>query len=194
MPWEKSFNVEQAIDSAKLQFWKNGYSDSPMSDLLKVTGLTKGSFYNAFGSKRNLFIRTFKKYDRESQAFLHQLIAMDSPKEAIRTFFDGLVETTIYDQDKKGCFTVNMLICIKSYDEEIQNLVRGSVLSVETFLKQMVELGQTRGEIPADLVPEMAAKFLVGAMVSIRVLGRGTYDPKEVRELADQAFSIVQKD
>ncbi|WOO40243.1 TetR/AcrR family transcriptional regulator [Rubellicoccus peritrichatus] len=192
MPWEKSFNVEKAVDNAMLLFWKKGYNDSSMAELLKVTGLTKGSFYNAFGSKRDLFIKTFTKYDQESRVALHQLTAMDSPKEAIRAFFDWLVEATASDQEKKGCFTVNMLICIKSFDEEIQGLVRGSQQSVETFFKQMIELGQIRGEISKELHAEKTAKLLVGAMVSVRVLGRGTFDSDGLRMLADQAVSIIE--
>lgn len=192
MPWEKAFNVDKAVKNAMLLFWKKGYTDSSMADLLKATGLTKGSFYNAFGSKRDLFIETFTRYDKESRAFLQELASMDSPKEAIKTFFEGLIQTSICDQDKKGCFTVNMLICITSYDEEIQKLVRGSVQSVETFLKQMIELGHVRGEIPKHVGAEKTAKLLVSVMVSIRVLGRGTYGPEELKTLAERASSLIE--
>ncbi len=191
MPWEKSFNVDKAIESAMLLFWKKGYTDSSMSELLDTTGLTKGSFYNAFGSKRDLFIQTLMKYDRDSRTALHELTAMDSPNRAIKAFFDNLVDSTISDPDKKGCFTVNLLTNIASYDDEIQAVVRGSVQSVETFLKQMIELGHSRGEISKDVSPEDTAKLLVGTMISIRVLGRGAYDTHELKMLSEHAVSLI---
>lgn len=192
MPWEKSFNIDKAVENAMLLFWKKGYTDSSMAELLNVTGLTKGSLYNAFGSKRGLFIESFTKYDKEARASLHELMAMDSPTKAINTFFEGLVHSTVSDEDKKGCFTVNMMICINFYDEEIQKLVRGSVQSVETFFKQIVELGHVRGEIPKHVSAEKTAKLLVSVMVSIRVLGRGIYSPEDLKTLSELAFSLIK--
>ena len=29
MPWEKTFNVDKAIESAMLLFWEKGYTDYP---------------------------------------------------------------------------------------------------------------------------------------------------------------------
>ena len=193
MPWEKSFDVDKAVEKAMLLFWKKGYTDTSLAELLETTGLTKGSFYNAFGSKRELFIKTLMKYDRESRATLHELTAMDSPSRAIKAFFDGLAENTISDKDQKGCFVVNTLVCITSYDDETQKIVRGSAQSIETFFKQMIELGHVRGEIPKDVSPELTAKSLFGAMVSIRVLGRGAYHPKELRMLSEHAISLIHQ-
>jgi TetR/AcrR family transcriptional repressor of nem operon len=191
MPREKTFDVDKAVENAMILFWKKGYTDAPTGELLKATGLTKGSFYNAFGSKRDLFIETLNKYDRETHVMLSKLIAMDSPKKAIKAFFDGLFDTAICDPEKKGCFVVNMMLDITSYDDEIQNIVRGCAKSVETFLKQMIELGRVRGEISQDVCPEKTSKLMMGVMVSIRVLGRGTYNKEEIKILAEQGLKLL---
>ncbi|MEM6823029.1 MAG: TetR/AcrR family transcriptional regulator, partial [Verrucomicrobiota bacterium] len=173
-------------------FWRKGYSDTSMADLLDVTALTKGSFYNAFGSKRDLFIQALTRYEQDTRVMLQELSALDSPSTAIQTFFEGLIASTTSDTDKKGCFTVNMLLCITSYDEEIQSIVRRTAQSVETFFKQMIELGRVRGEISEDVSPEKNAKLLFSTMVSIRVLGRGTYDTKSLEILAERALRLIK--
>lgn len=192
MPRIKAFDVEKSVENAMLLFWQKGYTDTSMAELLDATGLTKGSFYNAFGSKRDLFIEALVRYDRESRALIYELTAMDSPKEAIHVFFEGLADSTIADQDKKGCFVVNMLLCITTYDDEIQKIARRSAQDVETFFKQMIELGHVRGEISKDVPAEDTAKSLFGAMVSIRVLGRGTFGPKALKLLAKQAVNLIK--
>ena len=191
MPTEKSFNVDEAIENAMLLFWKKGYKNTSISDLLDSTGLNRGSFYNAFGSKRNLFILTLMKYDRESRVELDELTLIGSPTKAIEVFFHCLIDKTVSDPDKKGCFTVNTLINITSYDDEIQKIARDSFHSVETFFKQMIKLGHVRGEISKDVSAEKTAISLASLMVSIRVLGRGTYDQKQLKILLNQVLNLI---
>ena len=89
MPWEKTFDEDKVIEAAMLLFWEKGYTDTSMADLLKVTGLSKGSFYNAFGSKHDLFLKALLKYDMENRCIiLQELVAMDSPVESIETFLN----------------------------------------------------------------------------------------------------------
>ena len=39
-----------------------------MADLIAGTGITRGSLYNAFGGKEQLFIKSLQKYDRDNRA------------------------------------------------------------------------------------------------------------------------------
>ncbi|MGB1215804.1 MAG: TetR/AcrR family transcriptional regulator, partial [Pikeienuella sp.] len=56
MPWEKSFDLDDATDKAAAVFWAKGYEATSISDLVAAMGINKGSLYNAFGDKRRLFI------------------------------------------------------------------------------------------------------------------------------------------
>ena len=39
MPWEKTFDEEQAIENAMILFWEKGYTDTSMANLLEATKL-----------------------------------------------------------------------------------------------------------------------------------------------------------
>ena len=193
MPWEKTFNEEQAIEAAMLLFWEKGYTDTSMSDLLKTTGLTKGSFYNAFGSKHDLFVKTLLKYDVENRrVFLQELVSKDSPVEAIETFFNAVVSESVEDRDRKGCFLVNTSLDLNSHEDEIKRIILKGLGEVETFFKQMIELGQLRAMISKDIVPEATAKALMGAVIGIRVLGRCVYDRKALEALSEQSLRLIR--
>lgn len=192
MPWEKSFNIDKAIESAMILFWEKGYSDSSMTNLLDVTGLTKGSFYNAFGSKRDLFLKALLKYDQDMRrSALQKLIAMDDPKKAIEAFFDTNIRETAGDCDKKGCFIINTSLDLASHDKDIQKIVTKAFSETENFFKQMIKLGQERGDISKTINPDDTAKSLVGTLVAIRVLGRGVYDKADLQALSEQAANLL---
>ena len=96
MPWEKTFNEDKAIEAAMILFWEKGYTDTSMANLLEATNLTKGSFYNAFGSKKDLFIKALLKYDLENRRkVLQKLVAMDQPVQAIESFFENMIEERV---------------------------------------------------------------------------------------------------
>ncbi len=62
MPWEKSFDEGEVVGKAMKVFWEKGFEPSSMADLIAGTGIARGSLYNAFGGKRQLFIKALEKY------------------------------------------------------------------------------------------------------------------------------------
>ena len=58
----REFDEEQVLDAAMKAFWANGYEATSLADLVSVTGLHKGSLYQAFGDKHSLFIQTLSRY------------------------------------------------------------------------------------------------------------------------------------
>ena len=50
------FDYDKAIARATRLFWKTGYSNTSLRDLLKVMNIGEGSFYNTVKSKKNLSV------------------------------------------------------------------------------------------------------------------------------------------
>lgn len=53
----RNFDETLVLAKAKRLFAFQGYNGTSIDDLVKVTGLLRGSLYQAFGSKRNMFER-----------------------------------------------------------------------------------------------------------------------------------------
>ena len=51
----RAFDEAVVISQARALFAAQGYNGTSIDDLVKATGLLRGSLYKAFGSKRNLF-------------------------------------------------------------------------------------------------------------------------------------------
>lgn len=192
MPWEKSFDMAKATDDAMKLFWRKGYVGSSLNDLIEATGINRGSLYNAFGGKQALFVEALLRYDTGNRkATLTKLAAMGEPLLAIRTLFDGLVQESIQDTERKGCFLVNTALELPHHEPEVQEIVRNGMGELEGFFRDMIEQGQSKGEIPKEVPAAETAKSLVSLFVGIRVMARGAFDQKSLRASADQAMRLV---
>ena len=192
MPWEKSFDEEAAIDSAMEVFWAKGFESASIADLIAQTGVNRGSLYNAFGGKRQLFVRALLKYDSvRRKTMLAELEALDDPRRAIRDFFANAVANTLADTEHKGCFLINTIAESGSLDEQVQDIVANGLRELEGFFRRCIEVGQARGEIHKAIDPAAKAAALLAMALSIRVLGRGPYPERSLRTIADEAIKLI---
>ena len=193
MPWEKSFDEQNAVENAMRVFWDKGYEATSISNLIESTGINRGSLYNAFGGKRQLFTQALLKYDTETRkAFLAELEALDDPKLAFKTLFDTLVQQANNDNAQpKGCFLINTSIEIASHDQEAKNIVTQGFIEFEAFFRRGIEVAQTRGDISSTINASITAKTLFSFVVAIRVLGRGVYNESSLQVIADQASAVL---
>lgn len=192
MPWEKTFDENQALDAAMQVFWHKGYEAASMADLLAATGLTRGSLYNAFGSKPALFERTLLRYDQEHRSrLLAQLQALDDPLLAISQFFTLVVEETRGDPQRKGCFLINTALDCGRHNAPVNQMVTQALAQLHAFFKERIEIAHARGLVPSTLSPETGATALLALLTSIRVLGRGAVADQTLLTIRDQAMALI---
>lgn len=192
MPWEKSFDIDDAIDRATEVFWAKGYEAASLSDLLKAMGINKGSFYNAFGSKKKLFTLGLLKYEREQhKATLYRLSQLNDPVAAITGLFDALVAQSLEDNNKKGCLLVNTALDLPNLDSDTAVTIRSSINDIQAFFKQQIELGQQSGIIPKSVESDTVSIGLVSLVVGLRVLSRGVYSKDQLQKIKAQAIDLI---
>lgn len=193
MPWEKTFDIDNALTQATDVFWAKGYEATSLSDLLKAIGINKGSFYNAFGSKKKLFTQILLKYDQEQRAAgLIYLESLNNPVLAIETFFDNLIEQSLSDKQRKGCLLVNTALDLPNHDEGIEATIKKSFTELESFFERQIQHGITQEQIPAHIDAEKAAKGLLALVIALRVLARGVFDKAGLEAIKSQALKLLQ--
>lgn len=192
MPWEKSFDLDEAVDQATKVFWSKGYEATSMADLVTQMGINKGSLYNAFGSKKELFTRALLKYDRDNkQNLLQKLEALEDPVEAISTLFETVINDSINDSDKKGCLIINTALELPNHTDDIQKIIDASLGEFEAFFKSMIKQGQERGAIPKKVIVNDTAKSLLALVIGLRVLSRGVFDVAGLTSIKKDALRLI---
>lgn len=194
MPWEKSFDLDDAVDRATEVFWAKGYEPTSISDLVDGMGINKGSLYNAFGSKKELFKRVFQKYDHDHrQKALADLESIDDPVSAITSFFDSLIADSASDKDRKGCLLVNTALELPNHTDDVKEMVKKAFGEIESFFKRAITKGQKRGSIPKSVKAKETAKTLLSLVVGLRVLARGAFDPASLKVVKKDALRLLGK-
>lgn len=190
MPWEKTYQDADVLDAAMRAFWEHGYQGTSMADLVKATGLNRGSIYAGFKDKRSLYISTLEHYDTVYRvAFLNQLRDMSDPKAAILAAFSA-IETGNEDLPG-GCLMVNSTLEVAPHDPEIAALVEASIGQVEGFFRECLHRADQRGELAPGLRPDDTAKVLLGMMVGLLVITRTSPQSPAVAPILQQVREIL---
>ncbi|MFI4896685.1 MAG: TetR/AcrR family transcriptional regulator [Phycisphaerales bacterium JB059] len=196
MPSEKSFKESDIVNQAMQIFWEKGYAGASISDITEATGIKRGSLYNAFDGKGDLFLQSLFRYEhtRLTQR-LAQLDKIDDPREAIAAFFDSPERSSEPEAcsggGSRGCLLVNTLFEYAHHDPEIQRAVSDALGEVVSFFERRIRQGQREGVIPASVEAQGTAQALFAYLVGLRVLGRGAKGPDELRPLSTLAMRLL---
>jgi TetR/AcrR family transcriptional repressor of nem operon len=193
MPWEKTFDIDEATDRATEVFWKKGFEATSMADLTAAMNINKGSLYNAFGSKKDLFDRALARYDEKNRAAkLAKLRQQDDAVAAIYTFFDGFVEEAREDPRNLGCFVINTAQDLPNQPPEVTRIIRNALDDIEGFFRDMIRKGQETGDIPASVNAEKTAQALLSMVAGLRLLSRGATGVPALESIRDSAMRLLK--
>ena len=90
MVGKRQFDEDVTIDRAVEVFWRQGYAATSIDDLVRATGLGRGSLYGAFGNKTEFFLRAIDQYRLTVAELLTPPSGLD-PREAVAVIFDRIV-------------------------------------------------------------------------------------------------------
>ncbi len=116
----REFDMDTAVDGAMQIFWRLGYTATNLPDLLGAMGLSRGSFYKAFGDKHSAYLAALDRYDRTCVEAAVQLLGD-------KTIGDGtarllrLFEGTEHGDKaaRRGCFVCNAMVEHGPRDETV---------------------------------------------------------------------------
>lgn len=168
----REFDEEAVLDAAVQCFWAKGYEATSVKDLIGGTGISAASLYNAYGDKRALFRASLERYVETSIGARIRRCEALPPAEAIRAFFDDILERSLGDRDRKGCMVVNTALELAPTDPEFRDSIAAVLERLEAFFKALVERGQADGSIRRSQPATALAQHLLGVLMGVRVLAR----------------------
>ncbi len=115
----REFNMDNAVEGAMQIFWRLGYTATNLPELLSAMGLSRGSFYKAFGDKHSAYIAALDHYDRNCIGAAVQLLEDQSAGNGADRIIT-LFEQTLVDQETpKGCFVCNAMVELAPHDATV---------------------------------------------------------------------------
>ncbi|GAA1681453.1 TetR/AcrR family transcriptional regulator [Fodinicola feengrottensis] len=187
----RSFDVEEVLDAATLVFWDKGYAATTPQDLCDATGLGRGSLYNAFVGKRELFDRVLERYN--AKGAVAQLAVLDQPTP-VKDRIHALLMITLGEgglAGRAGCLAVSTAVQLGGNDAELNRLLRKRFSQTEKALVAAIEFGQACGEIRKDVSAVLLARLVLSAMYGMTVVDSVFDDRKRLREIVDTAVAVL---
>lgn len=189
----QTFNKTDVIDVAMRLFWSQGYVDTGMSQILEVTQLKPGSFYNAFSNKKALFINALEHYNEHVMANrIARYLNAEDPLEAIELFFMSPIDPGS-TQKMEGCLLTNTATEMGQLDPDINRVVWSGMSQVKQALKRRIVEAKEKGLLDQTVEPEETALHLLSCLQGMGVIGRLTRDKKKLRSLVRTALMILRR-
>ena len=192
----KEFNRDEAVITVMNEIWEHGYQACSTKAISEKLGITRSSFYNAFGSREKLFCEILEIYnapvrDREWFSFNETSSVLKAISEKLRK----VCKSRIADSSARGCLVINSIAELVNRNEQIgpalENLFATNIEYLETVLGAAVE----RGEIEkCDL--RIKALALQNLLIGVNVMSKVVRDEDELwatTKLGLQGLGLYRK-
>lgn len=137
-------------------FSAKGYYASTVDDIVRYANLSKGSIYNYFTGKEDIFIRILQDETKRTRASLEaKLKEIDSPLEKLKYWINADIP---YNLKKKKLMRVHIEFWLYATDSpNVQHILSERFDATFEMVKAIIIAGQDADEFRQDVNPEKAA-------------------------------------
>jgi TetR/AcrR family transcriptional repressor of nem operon len=176
----REFLEERVLEAAMNAFWDKGYEATSLAQLCRVTGLNKGSLYQAFGDKHSLFMRALKHYsEMEYREVMAVAMQHESPLARIRAIVRKICDDAC---GGRGCMINNSMVELAPHDPEVRAALQTFGEQRMQGLTGVIGAAQLVGEIRAELEPRKLARQLMMTLAGAAAMSKGFLSNDETNE------------
>jgi TetR/AcrR family transcriptional repressor of nem operon len=188
----KTFDPDEALEKAMHVFWHKGYEATSMEDLLDAMDLNRGSLYDTFGDKRELFLKVI---DRYCTGFVGEKFAfLDQPGPALpllRRFIEMMIEGGLSDPRRRGCLIANTVMELAPHEKEIARQLGTALTMTENTFFKMLTRARQQGELDKEKDPRTLARFLTTMMQGTIVMIKAGTPADVIKQTVRTALSVL---
>jgi TetR/AcrR family transcriptional regulator, transcriptional repressor for nem operon len=126
-----------------------GYRSTPVSEIMRVTGLRKGGIYRHFDSRTTLTLEAFEyAVARMRDRFLRAAEGHATATEALLALLGVFREASRDEVFRGGCPIMNLAIESDDADPHLRSAARKAMTQLVGCFEQVIERGVRAGEFP----------------------------------------------
>jgi TetR/AcrR family transcriptional repressor of nem operon len=187
------FDREAAIEICMHNIWRNGYEACSVKSISEKLGITRSSFYNAFGSREDLFLEVLTRYAQQTPDRVLESVAPNvSIKRLLTSFFIDVCEIRTADPEARGCLAINCVSELVGVDETLGPLLENAVLNSLQRFESLLKVAANRGELIDDGLLHNKALALQNLLVGISVMAKIIRSKKELEAIVEQTLKGLE--
>jgi TetR/AcrR family transcriptional regulator, transcriptional repressor for nem operon len=192
MARHKEFEREAALHKAMEVFWSRGYEAASIQDLVRHMGINRQSIYDTFGDKHSLYLQALDRYHQvEGRRLVELLERPGSVKKCLRQLFEEVLEKTLSDPKRRGCFMGNATSELAGRCKETAAKTRSNMTTMEAAFHKALLRGQQEGEIKAVQDPRAAARFFYCMLQGLVLMAKARQDRKALNDVVKVTLSVL---
>jgi TetR/AcrR family transcriptional repressor of nem operon len=182
----KTFDPDEVLLGALAAFWQRGFESTNMPELLDSMGVGRASFYNAFGSKRDVFLKSLDLYFETVDAHLKASMADAKDSDsAVASLIDGVLSVAKGAETSstgwRGCLIGNTALELGAHDREIVDRLKIGVQILRTQFKRALSLPSAGGVKRPTSEIERLALHLVAGIQGLLVLAKAGLTDADIK-------------
>lgn len=190
----REFDEEQALTRAMEVFWKKGYRNTSLDDLLDAMGIQRGSFYNTFGSKKETYLRAIDRYSKFmfNGGPYTQVAQMEPGFGALAAMCDSYIDSVTGDTEPRGCFFAHVSKEHRGDDPAIQQAIAKGIERMRGLVKRSIEAAQRDGDLLEQVSAEGMAMLFMSVAWGIHVMAEAGIPKEDLKTAMSQLFVMSQ--
>lgn len=180
------FDRGEAVETVMHEIWRNGYEANSVKALSEKLGITRSSFYNAFGSREALFKEALALYFDQSP---DRALAITTPgipiKKLLTRTFREACKVRASDPEGRGCMAINSVTELCNVHDELGQLMEAAVLGSLSRIEYLLEQGVARKEIDTDTDLHAMALALQNLLIGLNVMCKVVREEDELWKAAE---------
>jgi AcrR family transcriptional regulator len=182
------FDIEKAVETATVLFWKNGYEQTSVANLTEEMGITPPSFYFAFESKDGLFRKVIEHYSTTYLSFMQEAFQQPTARGVAETMLYGCANVYSNPGNPRGCLIMNCSLPSSESAVQVRQELATQRKARRVKLRKRFQEAKTSGDLPSDVDSEELARFVMAISWGLAVEGQSGASKRELYSIVARAM------
>ncbi len=179
----------ETIELAMELFWRQGYADTSMAQIVKETGLNRYALYSMFEDKRALFLASLAHYFEQCSCVFQPIIADTSIPPLDRVRLSMKTWVAMQEARRNGCLMCQVAVDQAQEDPAIAEAVDGYFTQILGMIA--IPLQEAADLLNPNLTPETAAQLIFDCEMSIGTHARAGASHDTLMRIADVTMAAL---
>lgn len=188
----RAYDEAAALDAALAVFWAKGYAGTSLDDLTDAMAMSRPSVYAAFGNKQAIYRAAVDRYVTTlGAAFLEPLGRQARLRDALRGFFEAVIEVVTGGHGPRGCIIACTLPAEAENSPEAREHLAQVLAAIDAALTQRFKVAGANGELAPGADPSSLAQVVTSGMLALSLRARAGADARTLRRIATAIVDLV---
>lgn len=166
------FDRDGALSVLMDEIWQHGFGTCSVNSMSETLGITRSSFYNAFGSKEKLFTEILHIYSESGPG--KDMFNINDSRSVLSSITEKMFDICKFQEEDKecrGCLAASSIQEIVKNNEELEPVLKDFFNQNVQYFEETISIAIKRGELE-DCDVRVKALCLQNMMIGLSEMSK----------------------